>query len=53
MLTKMLISSKYKSVLNSDTWRNDVSPELNISSQIENSNIQETNYQYIKKKKTY
>jgi hypothetical protein len=29
MLTKILISSKYKSFLNSDTWGNDVLPELN------------------------
>ncbi len=44
MLAKILISSKYKSLLNSDTWGNDVLPELNISSQIVDSNIGETNY---------
>ena len=27
MLSKILISSKYKSLLNSDTWGNDVLPE--------------------------
>ena len=35
----MLISSKYKSLLNHDTWRNDVLPELNNSSQILDSII--------------
>ena len=39
MSTKILISSKYTSLLNSDTWGNDVLPELNISSQIVDSNI--------------
>jgi len=34
MLTRMLISSKYKSLLDSDTWGNDVLPELNNSSEI-------------------
>ena len=42
-LTKILISIKYKSLLNSDTWGNDVLP-LNISSEIVDSNIRETNY---------
>ena len=31
MFTKILISSKYKSLLNFDTWGNEVLPELNIS----------------------
>jgi hypothetical protein len=44
MLTKILISSKYKSLLNSDTWGNDVLPELNNSSQIVDSNILDTDY---------
>jgi hypothetical protein len=44
MLTKIFISSKYKSSLNSDIWGNDVSPELNNSSQIVNRNIRETYY---------
>ncbi len=44
MLTKILISSKYKSLLNSDTQGNDVSPELNNSSQIVDSNILDTDY---------
>ena len=34
VLTKILIICKYKSLLNSDSWGNDVLPELNISSQI-------------------
>ena len=34
-----MISSKYKSLLNSDTWGNDVLPELNSTSQIIDSNI--------------
>ncbi len=38
-LTKILISSKYKSLLNSDTWGNDVLSELNNTSQIIDSNI--------------
>jgi hypothetical protein len=37
-LTKILISSKYKSLLHSDTWGNDVLPELNNTSQIIDSN---------------
>jgi hypothetical protein len=49
MFKKMLISSKYKSLLNSDTWGNDVLPELNISSQILDSNIRETDYMGIQK----
>ncbi len=49
MLTKILISSKYKCLLNSDIWGNDVLPELNISSQILNSNIRETYYLDIQK----
>jgi len=49
MLTKILTSSKYKSFLNSYTWGNDVLPELNISSQIVDSNIRETNYMDIQK----
>jgi len=39
MLTKILISSQYKSLLHSDTWGNDILPELNNSSQIVDSNI--------------
>ena len=45
----MLICIKYKSLLNSDTWRNDVLPELNISSQIVDSNIREAGYLDIQK----
>ena len=37
-LTKILISSKYKSLLTSDTWGNDVLPELNNTSQTTDSN---------------
>ncbi len=37
--SKISISSKYKSLLNSDTWGNDVLPELNYSSKIIDSNI--------------
>jgi hypothetical protein len=44
ILTKILISSKYKSLLNSDTWGNDISPDLNNSSQIVDSNIPDTYY---------
>ena len=44
MFKKILISSKYKSLLNFDTWGNDVLPELNNSSQIVDSNIRETDY---------
>jgi len=42
MFKKMLISSKYKSLLNFDTLGSNVLPELIISSQIPNSNIRET-----------
>ena len=49
MLTRMLISSKYKSLLNSDTWGNDVLPELNIASQIRDRNIRETEYLHTKR----
>jgi hypothetical protein len=44
-----LISSNYKSLLNSDTWGNDVLPELNNSSEIIDSNIIDTDYQDIQK----
>ena len=44
MLTKILISSKYKILLNSDTWGNDVLLELSNSSHIVDSNIPDTNY---------
>ena len=44
MLTKILISSKYKSLLNSDTWGNDVLPELNNTSQIIDSSILDIYY---------
>jgi hypothetical protein len=44
MLTKILIRGKYKSLINSDTWRNDVLHEFNISSQIVDSNIPDTYY---------
>ena len=43
MLIKLLISSKYESLLNSDTWGNDVLPELNNSSQKVDSNIRGIN----------
>ena len=43
-LTKILISSKYKNLLNSDTWGNDVLTELNNSSQIIDSNILDKDY---------
>ena len=49
MLTKILISSKYKSLLHSDTWGNDVLPELNNSSQIIDSNIPDRDYLDIQK----
>ncbi len=49
MLAQVLICSKYKSFLNSDTWGNNVSPELNISSQILYGNIPKTNYLDIQK----
>ncbi len=39
-----MIGSKYKNLLNSDTWGNDVLPELNNSSQIIDSNIPDTYY---------
>jgi len=45
----MLISSKYNSLIKSDTWGNYVLPELNISSQILDGNIRETNYMDIQK----
>ena len=44
MLTKILISIKYKSLFNSDTWGIDGLPELSISSQIIDSNIREAYY---------
>ena len=47
MLTKILISSKYKNLSNSDIWGNNVLPELNISSQIVDSNILATYYKKI------
>ena len=43
-LTKILISSKYKSLLTSDTWGNDVLPELNNTSQIIDSSSQDIYY---------
>ena len=46
---KILMSSKYKSLLNSDTWGNDVLPEFNILSQIVDSNIREKDYLDIQK----
>jgi len=50
MLTKILVSIKYKKLLNSDTWGNDILLELDISSQIVDSNIRvETNYMDIQK----
>jgi hypothetical protein len=49
MLSKILISSKYKSLLNSGSWGNDVLPALNISSQIVDNNIRETYYLNIQK----
>jgi len=49
MFKKMLISSKYKSLLNFDTWGNDVLPELNNSSQIIDSNISNSDYLDIQK----
>ena len=47
-LSKILIRSKYKSLLNSDTWGNNVLPELNNSSQIIDSSIPDTDYLDIK-----
>jgi len=49
MLAKILTSSKYKSLLNSDTWENDALPEVNNSSQILDSDIRETDYLDIQK----
>ena len=51
-LTKTLVSSKYESLLNSDTWGYDVLPELNNSSQIVDSNIRETYCLYIQNDNT-
>ena len=48
-ILKILISSKYKSLLHSDTWGNDVLPELNNSSQIIDSNIPDRDYLDIQK----
>ena len=44
MLTKILIIIKYKSLLNSDTWGNDILPEFINSSQMVDSSIRGTNY---------
>ncbi len=49
MFSKILISSKYKSLLNSDTWVDDVLHELNNSSQIIHSNIPDRDYLDIQK----
>ncbi len=49
-LTKILISSKYKSLLNSDTWGNDVLPELNNTSQIIDSSSRDIYYMDIQNK---
>ena len=49
MLTKILISSRYKSLLNSDTRGNYEFPELNFLSRILYSNIRETNYRDIQR----
>ncbi len=49
ILTQLLISSKYKSLLNSDSWGNEVLPELNNSSQIIDSNIPDRDYMDIQK----
>jgi hypothetical protein len=46
-LTKIFISSKYKSLLNSDTWGSNVLPVFNNSSQIVDNNIPNTDYQDI------
>ena len=43
-ITKIWISRKYKSLFNPNTWRNDVLPKLNNSSQIVDSHIRETYY---------
>ena len=47
--SKILISSKCKSLFNSETWGNDVLPELNNSSQIIDSNIPDRDYMDIQK----
>ena len=39
-----MISGKYKSLLNSGTWEDDVLPELNNSSKIRDSNITDGDY---------
>ncbi len=44
-----MIRSKYKSLLNSDIWEDDVLPELNNSSKIISSNITDRDYLNIKK----
>ncbi len=44
MLTNILIISKYIILLNSDTWGNEVLPELRNSSHIVVSNIRERGY---------
>ena len=49
MFKKMFISSIYKILLNSDTWGNHVLHEFNISSQILDDNIRETDYLDIQK----
>ena len=46
--SKISISSKHKSILYFDTWGNDVLPDLNNSSQIIDSNIQDTNFMDIR-----
>jgi hypothetical protein len=46
--SKILISSKYKSLLKSDIWEDDVLPELNNSSEIIDSNITDRDYRDIK-----
>ncbi len=43
-LTKIFISSKYKSLFNFDTWGNNVLPELNNTSQIIDRNIPDIYY---------
>ena len=49
MFKKMSIRGKYKSLLNSDTWGNDVLPELKSSSQILDGNIRKIDYLDIQK----
>ncbi len=44
-----MISSKYKSLLISDTWEDDVFPELKNSSEMIDSNITDRDYLDIKK----